>query len=117
MKKEEVERLIEANSTIKDCYKQSYLSYKISQCGSFKDLVEVLKGPNMPIVSYSRTKPIVYTASLILLGIKCVYHNQAFINTITRSEGLRAKVAELVMAKNYGEELPAELQQNLDENL
>jgi len=83
-------------------YKQSYLSYHISKCGNFQELLDLLKQkgikPKGEEWSYKRLCFLILTVN-----------EGAPINYITRENGLRAKVAELVLAKNYGLPLPEEL--------
>jgi hypothetical protein len=93
------------------CYKQSYASYKRANCESFEGLLDFLKKNeenNGPIISYSRVQSVEHTYQNICRGIKNVRAGGP-INSITRSQGLRAKVAELVLANNYGSTIPDEL--------
>jgi len=93
-------------------YKQSHMSYHIAECGSFKELLDLLKKSehdgNGPIVSHSRTVEKEHSYDKICKGIKAVRRGLP-INYITRAMGLRAKVAELVMANNYGDAIPEDL--------
>ena len=90
-------------------YKQSYASYHIERCGSFQELLDFLEKNernNGIIVSYSRNTPREHTYLGIVSKIRLVLAGDN-IQWITRSEGLRAKVAELVLSHNYGEAIPA----------
>lgn len=77
------------------------LTQEIIDCNSFKELKKVVE-ENAPFISHSRSTPVEWTAEIILTRINDV-RNGAAINAMTRVNGLRAKVAELVLADNYGD--------------
>jgi hypothetical protein len=89
-------------------YKQTILSHQIAAAEDFSTLLGAIKEYG-PIISYSRPQPIEHSHLYCIRQIKRVLAGGP-INLITRAEGLRAKVAELVLAKNYGDPLPKELQ-------
>jgi hypothetical protein len=100
------------NKTSGMCYKQSYAEHHIAKCGTFQELLEFLEKNerlNGPIISFSRGYPIEHPYSMLINKIRAVKHG-SFINWITRAEGLRAKVAELVLANNYDTDMPAILE-------
>lgn len=63
----------------------------------------------MPIVSSFHGVTEEYSKEELFVRIKAVYHHSSPLNLIPRTLGLRAKVAELVLTKNYGNTLPEEL--------
>lgn len=94
------------------CYKQTYLSYHIAKCESYKELLDLIKKGeelgNTPITSFSRSEPKEYNYKDVCGSIKRV-RGGGPINWVTRAEGLRAKVAELHLANNYGNEIPEDI--------
>ena len=94
------------------CYKQSYLAYHIAACESFKELLDLLekneKLGNQPLTSFSRSEPKEFTYAVICMTIRQV-RNGGQIQWIARAEGLRAKVAELVLSNNYGDVIPEDI--------
>jgi hypothetical protein len=85
-------------------YKQTFLSYHIAQAEDFEALLSVVE-QHGPLISYSRPQPEEYNRNRCAIGIKRIMAGGP-INMVTRAEGFRAKVAELILAKNYGEPLP-----------
>lgn len=55
-----------------------------------------------PFISYSRTHPEEWSEERLLKNMDRVRYGER-IQFITRANGLRAKVAELVLANNYGD--------------
>jgi hypothetical protein len=78
------------------------ITQQVIDCGSYKELCAVIR-ERAPFISYSRNTSIEWSADRIISNIKVVRNGGAFINGITRVNGLRSKVAELIMANNYGD--------------
>jgi hypothetical protein len=74
---------------------------KVLACTTMSDLRKVVKELG-PFISYSRPDAKVWGAEKILLSIIAIRQGAA-IEHMTRVNGLRAKVAELVLANNYGQ--------------
>ena len=74
---------------------------QVLACESMADLRKVVKELG-PFISYSRPDAKAWGAEKILLSIIAIRQGATIIH-MTRVNGLRAKVAELIMADNYGQ--------------
>jgi hypothetical protein len=81
-------------------YKVGYMTYHISQCGTFDALLKVLKDGK------GLTQELDYEACCKQIG-RAVNHNKA--QYCTRRDGFRSKVCELIMTNNYGEDFPGDI--------
>jgi hypothetical protein len=83
-------------------YKVGYMTYHIAECKNFDELLKLLK-ENVLITSDGELN---YTDC-------CMQIAQAFATKVvqfcTRTDGFRAKVAELLMANNYGQDFPGDI--------
>jgi hypothetical protein len=73
----------------------------IINCESYKELKAAVLSL-APFISYSRGIPKEWTAEMVLDGITAIKAGHP-INRMTRANGLRAKVAELILANDYGD--------------
>ncbi len=74
---------------------------QVLACESIADLRKVVK-ELAPFVSHSRPEAEPWGEFKILASIEAIRQG-ATINHMTRVNGLRAKVAELILANNYGD--------------
>ena len=83
-------------------YKVSYMTYHVSECKNFDELLKLLKENILTTIDGDLN----YTDC-------CMQIAQAFGTQIlqfcTRTDGFRAKVAELLMANNYGQDFPGDI--------
>ena len=82
--------------------KNEELTQKIIDCGFYADLKKVII-ENAPFISYTRKVVREWSVDRLLTNIKRIREKEVDINAITRVNGLRSKVAELILADNYGE--------------
>jgi hypothetical protein len=75
---------------------------KVMDCNSHRELRSVIK-ELAPFVSNSRMQPVEHHADLLMEKIYLVINRGHPLALITRENGLRAKVAELMVIQNYGE--------------
>ena len=78
------------------------LTQSVIECDSYKELVKVIRD-NAPFISYSRNTPVEWTAERLIANIGAV-RSGIPLNCITRANGLRSKVAELLLVDNYGDD-------------
>ncbi len=89
-------------------FTETELTLKVIKCGSFQELLELMQ-KYQAVTSHSRTTPITWDYDKIVRGIRRIRQGYP-INNMTRTCGLRAKVAELTMGNNYEDPIPDELQ-------
>lgn len=83
---------------------QEEITIKVINSNSYQELIDILNGLDTPIVSLSRGEdnPKIWGVDKIIRNIGHIRQGGS-INLITRTCGLRAKVAEFIMANNYGD--------------
>ena len=75
------------------------ITQHVINCDTYQELKEVIH-KYAPFYSYSRSSPKEWTEKLLLNNIGKVRKGGP-IQLITRVNGLRAKVAELILSNNY----------------
>lgn len=76
-------------------------TFAVVKANSWMELKSVIK-QHAPFISYSRHAPKEWSSEVILANMELVRRGHP-INIITRANGLRAKVCELIMGENYGD--------------
>ena len=77
------------------------LTQRVADCNSWMELKSLIKS-QAPFISWAKITPKEWPQEKILTSMELV-RSGAHINLITRANGLRAKVAELILGKNYGD--------------
>ena len=84
-------------------YKVSYMTYHIAECKNFDELLELLK-ENVILITHDGD---------LNYNDCCLQIAQTFgtekLQFCTRTDGFRAKVAELLMTNNYGQDFPGDI--------
>lgn len=78
------------------------LTLLVIKANSWMELKSIIK-QYAPFVSYAKMTPKEWDADLLLRNMEAIRNRGEFINRITRANGLRAKVAELILGENYGD--------------
>ncbi len=85
---------------------------KVRNCKSWQELIDFLIN-RKNIVFYSnshcRYNQRVYNPQQVIDSIQLVFHKKYALNRVTYAYGIREKVAELILEKNYGQPIPEEL--------
>lgn len=83
------------------------ITNRIIQTQSYQELIQVLRDleqEEITIVSLTRgaDKPKLWSVDKIITRVNYI-RNGSFINMVTRANGIRAKIAEFILADNYGD--------------
>lgn len=74
---------------------------QVIRCNSWMELKHYVRHFG-PFISYSSGESKPWSAEQILANMEVIRHGGT-LRLMTRANGLRAKVAELIMANNYGD--------------
>jgi len=80
---------------------ESQVTLVVIKANSWLELKAVIK-QHAPFISYGKMTPKEWTEDQLLRNMELVRNGNP-IQYVTRANGLRAKVAELILGKNYGD--------------
>lgn len=83
---------------------QDEITLKIVSANSYQELIDILNSLESPVVSLSRgeDKPKIWGVDKIIRNVGHIRQGGS-INLITRTHGLRSKIAEFILSNNYGD--------------
>lgn len=86
---------------------ENQVTLEVIECQSWMELKHTIKR-HAPFTSNSRSTPVEWSEERLLRNMEIIRHEykstqSCYLNHMTRANGLRAKVAELVLANNYGD--------------